>query len=223
MWGMINSGGFAMYPLLICSLVGWGIIFERLWTYRKLKESLKSFHLEAVNALLRGSDLESIRGLCNQNEGLPTARLLLIALERLSSKDERLRAKWQEALERGRLLANQDLKRGLWILGTIGSASPFIGLFGTVVGILSSFHEMAKTGAGGFNVVAAGISEALIATAGGIIVAVIAVLAFNAFQTQWNHLILVIRVQTEELAEILSTVAISRPGTPERQSDPHGA
>lgn len=99
---------------------------------------------------------------------------------------------------------NQELKKNLWMLGTIGSAAPFIGLAGTVVGILQAFGEMARKGAGGFTVVAAGISEALVATAAGIIVAVVAVIAYNAFQTRWSGFVLLIRIQTEEFAEILS-------------------
>jgi biopolymer transport protein ExbB/TolQ len=62
---------------------------------------------------------------------------------------------------------------------------------------------MAKTGAGGFGVVASGISESLIATAAGIVVAVVAVMAYNAFQTQWSGLVLLIKIQTEELTELL--------------------
>jgi biopolymer transport protein ExbB len=159
-----------------------------------------------MNILLRG-DVDALKNHCQRNAELPTARLLLVALERLHSKDSRLREKWLEALERKRQLLNLELRQNLWVLGTIGSSAPFIGLFGTVVGILRSFQEMAKTGSGGFAVVAAGISEALVATAAGIIVAVISVMAFNAFQTRWNHLILTIRVHVEELTEILASTA----------------
>lgn len=198
-----------MYPLLICSVAIWAVIFERLWSYRKLGESLRSFHLEALNVCLRG-DIEELRGLCERNRDLPTAKLLLVALERRSSKDARLRASWLEALERRRQLLNQELRRNFWILGTIGSSAPFIGLFGTVVGILRSFEDMARSGSGGFAVVAGGISESLISTAAGIVVAVIAVMAFNAFQTRWSGLVLAIRLQTEELVEILG--ALQSPG-----------
>ena len=83
------------------------------------------------------------------------------------------------------------------ITGTIASAAPFIGLAGTVVGILRAFNEMARKGAGGFTVVAAGISEALVATAAGIVVAVVAVIAFNALQTRWSQFVLLIKIQTE--------------------------
>lgn len=205
LWGMVLSGGFAMIPLVLCSVIVWGIIFERLWNFRRLGERLSAFHLEAMNTLLRG-DVDALRELARRQGELPTARLMTVALERLSSKDEKIRAKWQDALERKRQLLNQELRQNLWLLGTIGSASPFIGLFGTVVGILRSFQSMAKNGSGGFAVVAAGISEALIATAAGIVVAVIAVMAFNAFQTRWSSLVLIVRLHTEELAETLSAV-----------------
>jgi biopolymer transport protein ExbB/TolQ len=219
-----------MYPLLICSLGSWVVILERLWRYRKLGHDLRAFHLEALNALLRATDpragnppqgaaspqagaafdehtlrqLGDIRRLCDKNPDLPTARILAVAVERLSAGDPRIRNRWTEGMERRRQLVNQELRQGLWILGTVGAASPFIGLFGTVVGILRSFQEMAAKGSGGFAVVAAGISESLIATAAGIVVAVISVLAYNAFQTWWGSLVIKVRIHVEEFAEILS-------------------
>jgi biopolymer transport protein ExbB len=202
LWSLITAGGFVMYPLILCSLLVWGVIFERLWSFYRLSRGLRSFHLEAMNTLLR-SDLDALKGVCHQNSQLPTAVLLMTALERLGAKDRRLRASWRDALERRRQVLNQDLRQNLWILGTIGSAAPFIGLLGTVVGILRSFQEMARTGSGGFAVVAAGISESLVATAAGIVVAVVAVMSFNAFQTRWSRLVLTVRLQTEELAELL--------------------
>jgi biopolymer transport protein ExbB len=199
---ILKVGGLVMDFLILCSLVVWAVIFERLWRYRRLHSALREFQLQALNALLR-NDWTGLRSLCSHNADLPTARLTLTALERLSSKDERLRANWGEALERRRQLINQELRRNLWILGTIASAAPFIGLYGTVVGVLKSFNQMAQSGAGGFTVVAGGISEALVATAAGILVAVVALIAYNAFQTRWNALVLTIKLHTEELAEVL--------------------
>lgn len=191
-----------MWPLLICSVAVWVVIIERTVRYRKLGGQLRSFHLEAMNALLR-DEKEALKALCNSNTELPTARLVTLALDRLGSKDTRVRDRWIEAVERRRVLMNQELRQGLWILGTIGSSAPFIGLFGTVVGILGSFQAMAKSGAGGFAVVAAGISEALIATAAGIVVAVVAVMAYNTFQTRCASLILLVKIQVDELVEML--------------------
>jgi biopolymer transport protein ExbB/TolQ len=202
-WEMIKNGGFTMVPLVLCSLVGWAVIFERIWRFRKLSEELKSFHLHAMNGLLR-QEWDEVKKLCVKHEGLPTAELLRTAMDRLDAKDDRLRQNWVEAVDRRRQMLNQELRKNLWMLGTIASAAPFIGLAGTVVGILQSFGEMARKGAGGFAVVASGISEALIATAAGIIVAVVAVIAFNAFQTRWGAFVLLIKIQTEEFAEILA-------------------
>jgi biopolymer transport protein ExbB len=204
LFSLVTSGGFAMYPLVICSLLVWAVIFERLWRFRKLGHGLKAFHLEAINVLLRG-DRDALRNLCHRNPELPTARLLLVALERQDSRDRRLKERWLEAVDRKRQILNLELRANLWVLGTIGASAPFIGLFGTVVGILRSFQDMAKTGSGGFAVVAAGISESLIATASGIVVAVIAVMAYNAFQTRWTTLVTTIRIQTEELSEMLQS------------------
>jgi biopolymer transport protein ExbB len=165
---------------------------------------LRSFHLEAVNLLLRGQDAQDLRGLCARSPEVPLARLVEAALDRLNAREPALREGWWEAAERRRQTLNLELRQNLWVLGTIASAAPFIGLFGTVVGILQSFKEMAEKGVGGFAVVASGISEALVATAAGILVAVIALMAYNAFQNHWNSLVLLLKIQSEELGEVLS-------------------
>jgi len=85
------------------------------------------------------------------------------------------------ALERSKVQTLIEMKRGLGILATIGSTAPFIGLFGTVVGIINAFRGIAVTGSGGMAAVSGGIAEALVATALGIFVAIPAVIAFNHF------------------------------------------
>lgn len=206
---LFHSGGTVMYVLLVCSVVVWTISFERFWRYRLCRKGLAGFHLEAMNVLLR-DDSEALRQLCERSQGLPTAKLLLVAVTRLNAKDVNVREKWREALERNRQMMNQDLKQNLWVIGSIASAAPFIGLFGTVLGILQSFHQISETGKGGFAVVAGGISEALVATAAGILVAVMAVLLFNFFQTQWSGLVLTIRLQLEELGEVLGARYVTK-------------
>lgn len=183
-----------MIPLGLCSVMSWIVIIERSIRFRKLGKEQRAFHLEVMNSLLR-SDQNGLKTLCEQNRNLPGAELLQVALVQN-------RPHWRQAVERRRQLLNHELKQGLWILGTIGAASPFIGLAGTVVGILRSFGEIARVGSGGFAVVAAGISEALVATAAGIVVAVIAVMAYNALLTRASSLILTLRLQAEEWLEI---------------------
>jgi biopolymer transport protein ExbB/TolQ len=91
----------------------------------------------------------------------------------------------------------------LWILGTIGAAAPFIGLFGTVIGIIRAFHAMALAGTGGFGVVAAGISEALIATALGLAVGIAAVVLYNFFQARVDQIDGALRIGSARLLEAL--------------------
>lgn len=192
-----------MLPLLLCSIIAWVVIIERALRFRSLGASLREFHLEAMNLLLR-NDLARVQELCRKNDSLPTSQLLQTAIERRFAADVKMQKNWVEALERKRQLVNLDVKKNLWVLGTIGAASPFIGLAGTVIGILHSFGQMAREGAGGFAVVAGGISEALIATAAGIVVAVIAVLFYNFFQTRAARFILTIKIQAEEFAELIA-------------------
>jgi biopolymer transport protein ExbB/TolQ len=99
----------------------------------------------------------------------------------------------------------QRLKKNLWILGTVASSAPFIGLLGTVVGIIKSFESMAVAGTGGFAVVAAGISEALVATALGLAVAIIAVIFYNYFQTRIATLNALFRIQVAKVLQSFTT------------------
>jgi biopolymer transport protein ExbB/TolQ len=110
--------------------------------------------------------------------------------EHLEDLDDERR--YQESLE---------LKRYVWVLATAGASAPFIGLFGTVVGILVAFQSMAIMGTGGFSVVAAGISEALISTALGLAVAIIAVIFFNYFSVKIENINAILRINADRLID----------------------
>jgi biopolymer transport protein ExbB/TolQ len=103
------------------------------------------------------------------------------------------------------------MKRGLWILGTIGATAPFVGLFGTVWGIMRSFKDLGldveSGGTGGSAAVMSGISEALIATAVGIVVAVEAVVLFNMFQARLSRLNIELKLIAEEFVDLLREAA----------------
>ncbi|HSB19801.1 MAG TPA: MotA/TolQ/ExbB proton channel family protein, partial [Anaeromyxobacteraceae bacterium] len=122
-------------------------------------------------------------------------------------------------VERQRIQLNLKLRQNLWMLATIGATAPFIGLFGTVVGIMQAFHQMSVTGQGGFGVVAAGISEALITTAAGIAVAVEAVVVYNWLNTHVQRLGVQFKLLTEEFLEIVNEPAVlGAPGEGPRES-----
>jgi biopolymer transport protein ExbB len=166
------------YPLLLGSVIVLGIFFERLWRFRGLHESTRALTKSTIDLLVR-RDLDAARKLCERSKQ-PIAQIFLEAMRWRNVPLEDL----ERVLSTSRQEASYELKRGLWVVGTIGSLAPYVGLFGTVVGIIRAFADMAEHGAGGFEVVAAGISEALIATAAGLAVAIIALLFFNYLQTR---------------------------------------
>jgi len=105
------------------------------------------------------------------------------------------------AVERATLLTTSDLKRGVGSLATIATITPFIGLFGTVIGIINAFHGMALTGSGGIGAVSAGIAEALVATAFGLAVAIPAAWMFNYFTQQLERLQIEMSNSASELVD----------------------
>lgn len=187
-----------MYPLALCSLITWAIALERTWSLKLIAKDTKILG-DRLSDQLAKNDLPAALEFCLKSD-LPLANAmedLLKSAQKNKMDSQALAAK----ANRKRMQMNQEYKRYLWALGTIGSATPFLGLFGTVVGILRAFKHIAVTGETGFAVVASGISESLIATAAGIIVAVIAVALYNYFQVRVSKISLESRLMMEELLE----------------------
>jgi biopolymer transport protein ExbB len=192
---LVRQGGLAMYPLVVCSIVSLAVICERAWILWKV---VRPGHALTASVLTRVSraDLDEARMILKTAE-TPVAEVFRGALLRGADADYGLLE-----MDRKRQELVHGLRRHLWILATVGSLAPFIGLFGTVLGIVRSFHNMAITGQGGFAVVAAGISEALMATAAGLVVAIIALAAYNWFVTIINSFGAFLRFRIEELVQL---------------------
>ena len=175
---LLQDGGLTVYPLGLGSIIAVAILIERLWRFRGIDRATRALTRETIECLVR-RELSGARSLCEKSNTAISAMYLEamrwknIALEDL-----------ENVLATSRQEATQDLKRGLWVVGTIGSLAPYVGLFGTVVGIIRAFQSMAEHGAGGFEVVAAGISEALVATGAGLFVAIMALAFFNYLQVR---------------------------------------
>jgi len=177
---MINMGWMATYPLLLFSMVTVSIVLERVWSLRNLITNSLSLAGSLCTPLERG-DFDTALKTSQDNVATPAGRIFADVLARHQADSMEYLS---DLTEEKRFEELEALKGPLWVLGTIGSSAPFIGLFGTVVGIIKAFHNMALMGTGGFSVVAAGISEALVATALGLGVAIIAVIFYNYFQTR---------------------------------------
>lgn len=177
---MIHSGWIATYPLIIFSVATVSIIFERAWSLRNMIRNTLALSGRLCPTLEKG-DFPGALETAQAEMAAPAGRIFSDVLERHSSDSLEYLA---SLTEDKRFEELEALKGPLWVLATVGSSAPFIGLFGTVVGIVKAFHNMAVMGSGGFSVVAAGISEALIATALGLGVAIVAVVFYNYFQTR---------------------------------------
>jgi biopolymer transport protein ExbB len=202
----LRQGSASMWVIAVCSVIALAVAVERaiaLWGFTSRARALA----DAVTRALYRGDLDDGRTQCERS-GSAAADVFLAGLvaagptrsgTRAAATPEKLTA----AVERERQQVNLRLRRNLWILGTVGAIAPFVGLFGTVVGIMHAFRQMAATGQGGFTVVASGISEALITTASGIAVAIEAVVIFNFLNVHVQKLVLQLRLLTEEFLEIV--------------------
>jgi biopolymer transport protein ExbB len=148
------GAGWVLWLLIGLSVASVAVMLERLWYYAHHRVELARL-ADDMRALLRAQPTPPA--------GAGGEDVLAGAMEGAKAR-ERMR-----------------LERGLAYLATLGSNAPFVGLFGTVLGIIKAFHDLAGSQAGGPSVVMAGISEALVATAVGLLVAIPAVVAYNAF------------------------------------------
>jgi biopolymer transport protein ExbB len=187
---IIHKGAIATYPLILLSIVSVAVVFERLWSLRNIGSATLRVTESILEPIKKGQRDLAI-AICKQNSQCPAGRIFLNVLDREAAGLEVANNIATEAM----FEETQKLKKHLWILGTVASSAPFIGLLGTVVGIIKSFESMAIAGTGGFAVVAAGISEALVATALGLGIAIIAVIFYNYFQTRISTLNGLFRIQ----------------------------
>jgi len=173
---IFEAGGPVMWPLAICSLVALAIIIERLLNLR-FSRVLNPAIVERVTALTEGGRADRAIEVCRQNPGIYT-NIVLAGLE-LSQRGEALA---KEAVEDAGRHETARLNRYLGTLGTIAGISPLLGLLGTVTGMIEVFDTIAKAGAGQAAQLSSGISQALITTATGLLIAIPALVAHNFFQ-----------------------------------------
>lgn len=169
---LFKQGGFIMYPLLIFSVAVWTVAIQKIWFLMNFNKQAKYFYDEGMRIIQskRFNEMEWLYKNCPELIAKPHSAVF----EDASSSEE-----WEARMQRRLNETSMGLKKNIWILGTVASSAPFVGLFGTVWGIMGSFKEIGAAGKAGFAIVSASISEALIATAAGILVAVVALLFYN--------------------------------------------
>jgi biopolymer transport protein ExbB len=172
----LSGSTWVLYLLVVLSIVSVAIIIGKIRFFRKNKIDFELFTSRLYSALEQGG-VDGLKGILASFDS-SEAKIISAVLEPPKNPGLSRKELLQEALFRERL----KMEKGLSFLGTLGNNAPFIGLFGTVLGIIKAFHDLAIKGGGGPSVVMAGISEALIATAIGLLIAIPAVIAYNYFQ-----------------------------------------
>ena len=193
----LHSGGFAMYILLVMSIVSVGIVLERIFFFMR-QHSDPAQLLKDIGDRVAKDDMKGAIAVCDRNRGM-LPKILQFGLYR----HEKSRADISDALSIALLEQLNTLEANLSIIGTVAVIAPFVGLFGTVLGIIRAFQDIALKGNSTPAVVAAGVSEALVTTAAGLLVAVLAVVFFNYFKSRIKAYNQEMIVAANKLAEML--------------------
>jgi len=187
-----NMGFLAKVVVLILFIMsGWsiGVMIDRWMAFSAARKQSRAFAPAVAGALREGKIDEAIR-VAERNKKSHLAKVVTAGLQEFKAHGESTEIPGEQveaskrALERAEAIVHAELKRGLGSLATIGSTGPFVGLFGTVVGILNAFRGIAENKATGLAAVAGGISEALVTTAIGLFVAIPAVWMYNYFTSR---------------------------------------
>jgi biopolymer transport protein ExbB len=209
---MVGLGtGWILMLMLVLSVISLAIMLERAWLYWSLRDDIEAL-MRDFGRLLRSGDLEGARRRLEESRSAEAA----VVVAGLVEADRGLGAA-EEAMLGASALQRLKLEKRLAFLGTLGNNAPFIGLLGTVIGIVAAFDELSKvkmaTSAASSQLapeaVMARISEALVATAIGILIAIPAVAAFNAFQ----RVVRGTAANTEALGHVLLAHLKAIPGT----------
>ena len=186
-----------MVPILLCSVIAMAIVVERFWTLQRAKVAPSGLVMQ-VWEWARADELDDARIRTIQS-GSPLGRLLAAGLANRNAEREIMK----EAIEEVGRQVVHELERYLNALGTVASITPLLGLLGTVIGMIKVFTVITVQGVGNPEVLAEGISQALITTATGISVAIPALLFYRHFQRRVDDLVITMEQEALKMVEVL--------------------
>jgi biopolymer transport protein ExbB/TolQ len=189
MWGDMGLvARIIAFILVIMSMISFGVAIERIYTFTQARKQSKLYAPQVAKHLKDGRLKDAIAISSSKTYRYShLAKVVLAGLQEYQFQQESganlsredLVDTVRRAIQRASALTANDLKKGVAALATIGATAPFVGLLGTVIGIITAFQGIAATGSGGLGAVSAGISEALVETALGLVVAIPAVWFYN--------------------------------------------
>ena len=207
MWGQMGYLAQSVVVLLgVMSVWSIGVMVERFFTYRAARNQSREFAPAVAEALGRGNLREALE-IAEQYNKSHLAKVVHAGLQEFQAHEGGTSISGQtidaskRALQRATALGVEEFKRGLGGLATVGSTAPFVGLFGTTVGIINAFTGMSQAEGMGLAAVAGGISEALVATAFGLFVAVPAVWMYNYFTSKIESFVVEMDNSSSELID----------------------
>jgi biopolymer transport protein ExbB/TolQ len=174
----LQSGGAVLVVMLFASVILVAIALARFWVMISARIALSRLNSRVMSAV-RSGNWEEARKKCDGISS-PLREVFIAGLDRTLGK---VKGDPAMAMHRESKRAMGQIRSTLWILGSTGALMPFVGLFGTVVGVMSAFKAIGEAATGGIQVVSGGIAEALVSTAAGIFVALEAVIFFNILQS----------------------------------------
>jgi biopolymer transport protein ExbB len=202
---LLNQGGVTMYVIVLCSVILTSLVLER-FLYFGMRAGNPQALLSVIAGFLERQECDGALDACRKAKGSP-ARVFAGALHRREDSREEM----DEAMEATIAEEAIGYEANLNYIGTIAVIAPFIGLLGTVLGIMRAFHNIAEKGATGPAVVSRGVAEALTATAAGLFVAIPASIFFNYFRGRSRSISSSLRIAASRLAEMLIRTKTSRP------------
>jgi len=198
---LVKVGGITMIALLAVSVVSVAIILERvIFYYSKSRLKRKDLMLRVRHELKKGGVNPAMR-ICKDSNA-PFAQVVYAGLSFFDCSEKEI----SNNMERQVIIETVVLERFTSVIGTIGSTAVYVGLFGTVLGIIRAFHDISVSGSGGISVVISGISEALACTAAGLCVAVPAVVAYNYFMKKIDDFIKDMELAASETMDLISAI-----------------
>jgi biopolymer transport protein ExbB len=200
-----NQGGTFMWPLLIASIIGLAVILERLWTLSRARVNTTGLMSQVISAL-KQDGLQGGVEVCQRTRG-PIAAILHAGLMRASKGPEAV----EKAIESAGTIEMAFLQRGLIILASIANVAPLLGFLGTVSGMIHAFEAIAAAEQVSAKLVATGISEALITTATGLMIAIPVQLMNNFFISRIDRFVLEMEEASIELVDTLVDMEGHRP------------
>ncbi len=191
------KGGPLMYPILICSVIGWAIFLERLRTFFIIRRAINPL-VDKVSTLVRTDKSREAISHC-ESQSSSLAKILLVVLKNQGSERAKIKTLAEEVGER----ESASLQRYLGLLGTIANITPLLGLLGTVLGMIEAFNVIATEGVGTPITLGGGISEALITTAAGLTVAVPMILIHRYLTSRADQITLDLEESTMQVVDLV--------------------